>query len=131
MSSHHVSNASSDIVWQPEARLALVSYTAGATLHEEDGTLLVEALRGWVGTEGRPFGVLANAKGLKATDGDYRARVGDYFKQHREAYIALTDMGPVIRVVVELFRVGTGVSLKAFATEAGAREWFRSVGIAA
>ncbi len=127
----HVSNAASSATWHPKSRLASVSYSAGATLTASDGTMLINALTGWIGDAKQPFGVLADAKGLGGTDGDYRAQVGDYFKQHKEAYIALINMGPVIRVVVEMFRIGTGVSLKAFATEAQARAWLQSVGIAA
>ncbi|MBL8951012.1 MAG: hypothetical protein JNK82_09565 [Myxococcaceae bacterium] len=131
MSDHHVHNASSDVVWYPEARLAVVHYTAGATLTLDDAKLLSGALAGWVGDGARPFGVLADAKGLKATNADYRASIGDWFKHHREAYIALVNMGPVIRIVVDMFRIATGVSLKAFSNEADARAWLRSAGIGA
>ena len=40
-------------------------------------------------------------------------------------------MGPVIRIVAEMFRIGTGVQLKGFSEEAGARAWLRERGIAA
>lgn len=127
----HVAGASSDITWEPTIRLARVRYTEGSTLAAGDATLLIDALQEWIGADAQPFGVLADARGLKGTNADYRARVGDYFKQHHEARIALINMGAVIRIVVEMFRIGTGVSLKAFIDERAAREWLRSTGVAA
>ena len=130
--STRVTNESSEITWNPESRLALVRYTEGANLREEDGTLLVNSLTEWIGAEGEPFGILADAKGLRGTDPEYRAKTGAFFKRHREvAYIALIHMGPVIRIVTDMFRIGTGVQLKGFADEAGARSWLRNLGILA
>jgi hypothetical protein len=40
-------------------------------------------------------------------------------------------MGPVIHIVVEMFRMGTGIQLKTFAGDAAARSWLRTKGIAA
>jgi hypothetical protein len=37
----------------------------------------------------------------------------------------------VIHIVVEMFRVGTGIQLKTFPGEAAARAWLRTKGIAA
>jgi hypothetical protein len=55
-----------------------------------------------------------------------------FFRQHRDhAFIALTHLGPVIRVVVEMFRIGTGIPLKTFAEEAAARSWLRTKGVLA
>jgi hypothetical protein len=109
-----------------------VRYTAGAVLTSSDGDFLVQALTGWVGSAGEPFGVLADAAGLQATDAAYRAKASGFFRGHRgRAFIALINVGTVIGVVVELFRVGTGIGLKTFASEDAARTWLRSKGIAA
>jgi hypothetical protein len=76
--------------------------------------------------------VFADAAGLQGTDAEYRAKASGFFRQHRDtAFIALINLGPVIHVVVELFRVGTGIQLKTFANEASARSWLQSKGIAA
>ena len=76
--------------------------------------------------------VLADAKGLRGTSPEYRASASRFFRKHRDiAFIALINLGPVIHVVVEMFRVGTGIQLKTFADETTARAWLRSKGIAA
>jgi hypothetical protein len=126
-----VSSASTEITWNRAERLAGVRYTANATLTRKDGDFLVEALTGWIGVDGEPFAVFADAEGLRGTDAEYRARASAFFRQHRHtAFIALINLGPVIHVVVELFRVGTGIPLKTFGTEAAARSWLRTKGIA-
>jgi hypothetical protein len=40
-------------------------------------------------------------------------------------------MGPIVRLAAEMFRIGTGLKLKAFADEASARAWLRTMGIRA
>jgi hypothetical protein len=126
-----VTSPSTEITWSPGERLATVRYTPGATLTGKDGNFLAHALTGWIGTRGEPFAVFADAAGLQGTDAQYRAKTSAFFAQHRDtAYIALINLGPVIHVVVELFRVGTGIQLKTFASEGAARVWLRSQGIA-
>jgi hypothetical protein len=123
---------STEIHWDPDARIASVRYAAGASLAGPDGPFLVDALTRWIGATGEPFAVLADGAGLRGTNAEYRANVSRFFRQHRQAArIALINLGPVIHVVVEMFRVGTGVQLKTFADEAAARSWLRTKGIAA
>jgi hypothetical protein len=127
-----VTSPSTEIAWQSAARLAFVRYASGATLTSIDGVFLVDALTGWIGAGAEPFAVLADAAGLLGTDAAYRAKVSRFFRQHRDtAFIALINMGPVIHVLVEMFRIGTGIQLKTFDAEAAARSWLRSKGIAA
>jgi hypothetical protein len=127
-----VASASTEIRWDPRARIALVRYAVGAKLVGADGPFLVDALVGWIGANGEPFAVLADGAGLRGTNAAYRASVSRFFRQHRDtACIALINLGPVIHVVVEMFRIGTGIQLKAFADEADARSWLRTKGIAA
>ncbi len=121
-----------EIRWDAVSRLASVRYRDGATLTARDGPFLVEALTAWIGTAGKPFGVLADAKGLRGTSAEYRASASRFFRKHRDtACIALINLGPVIHVVVEMFRIGTGIQLKTFPDEAAARAWLRTKGIAA
>jgi hypothetical protein len=127
-----VTNDSMEIRWDPPSRIAFVRYTPGAVLTAADGAVLVDALSGWIGASGQPFAVLADGKGLHGTSAPYRASVSRFFRQHRDtARIALINLGPVIQIVVEMFRVGTGIQLKAFASEADARSWLAAKGIAA
>jgi hypothetical protein len=127
-----VTSPSTRITWHAPSRVAFVRYTLGASLMGPDGPFLVDALTGWIGTAGEPFAVLADAKGLQGTNAEYRASASRFFRQHRDhAFIALINLGPVIHVVVEMFRVGTGIQLKTFPDEAAARTWLRTKGIAA
>lgn len=121
-----ITSPSTEITWQPEARVASVRYTTGAYLTAGDGDFLVDALVGWIGKASEPFGVLADASGLGGTNADYRAKASAFFREQRHAAsIALFNMGPAIRVLTEMFRIGTGVPLKAFADEEAARTWLR------
>jgi hypothetical protein len=126
-----VTSPSTEMVWSASERLARVRYTHGVTLRAKDGDFLVEALRGWIGAAEEPFAVLADAAGLLGTDADYRTKASGFFRQHRKtAFVAIINLGPVIQVVVELFRLGTGIQLKTFATDAAARSWLRTKGVA-
>jgi hypothetical protein len=94
--------------------------------------VLIEALGGWIGTGGQPFAILADAKGVRGADAEYRAKTTTFYKQHRDQiYIALFNIGPLIRVVTEMFRIGSGLRVKAFADGGKAREWLRGEGITA
>lgn len=129
---HTVTSPSTEIMWDARSRVAFVRYSPGAILASTDGTFLADALTGWVGVDGESFAVLADAAGLGGTDAEYRAKASHFFRQHRDhAFIALLNLGPVIHVVVEMFRIGTGIQLKTFADEAEARSWLRAKGIAA
>jgi hypothetical protein len=125
-----VASPSTEITWSLPERLATVRYTPGITLRGPDGDFLVQSLTSWIGLERQPFAVFADAAGLRGTDAEYRARASAFFRAYREvAFIALVNLGPVIHMVVELFRVGTGIQLKTFPGEAEARTWLRANGI--
>ena len=127
-----VESTSTTVTWDRGSRVAFVRYAAGITLGRDDGAFLVDALTPRIGEVGEPFGVLADAAGLRGTDAEYRAKASSFFREHRDtAFIALINVGPVIHVVVEMFRVGTGIQLKTFRSEATARVWLRTKGIAA
>ncbi len=121
-----------EITWHSESRLAVLHFAREINLSGKDGTFLVDSLRGWIGTEAKPFALLADTKGVRGADAEYRAKTRDFFKSHRKsAYVAVTNMGPVIRIVADMFRIGTGIHLKGFVDEVAARSWLRRQGIAA
>ena len=121
-----------ELTWHPRSRLAVLRFTAETNLSGEHGQVLVEALGRWIGSSAAPFALLADVKGVSGTDADYRATMGRFLREHRDkAYIALFHLGPLIRMVAEMFRIGIGLRLKAFPDEEAARAWLRERGIAA
>jgi hypothetical protein len=119
-----VVSASTEIEWDAVTRIAVVSYAPETTLTIADATFLVGALTRWIGSAKEPFGIFARAGGVRATDAAYRAATSEFFRQHRSsARIALVGMSTILGLVVDMFRVGTGVQLKAFTDEAAARAW--------
>lgn len=118
------------MTWDPGARLAHILFTAPTEARGEDAALLVAAISDWVGTEGRPFGILGDGGKLGRLDAAYRATWGRFFKDHRrDSHLAFYNMTPLVRVVAEMFRIGTGLDMRAFATEEEARSWLKPKGI--
>lgn len=121
-----------EMSWDPESRLAVLRFEGETRATGKDAVVLVDALTRWIGTERRPFGLLGDGTGLGGVDAEYRSVWSAFFRQRRDdSYIAFFHMGPIVRVAAEMFRLGTGVRLKAFADEDEARSWLRARGIAA
>lgn len=121
-----------EMTWESHSRLATLRFERETRATGEHATLLVDALARWVGEDGKPFGLLGDGARLAGVDAEYRTIWGRFFRQHREdSRIAFFNMRPVIRVAAEMFRIGTGLTLKAFMTEENARAWLRGKGIAA
>jgi hypothetical protein len=127
-----VTAGSAEMTWDPQARLAVLSFTRETTTTGADAVVLVDALNRWIGPEGKPFGLLGDGGKLRGVDAEYRSVWSKFLRQHREdSHTAFFNMSAVIRIAAEMFRIGTGLHLKAFATEPEARAWLRSMGIAA
>jgi hypothetical protein len=123
---------SMQFVLHPESRLVEVCFAPHTTLTGQHGAAMVDALKSVMGREGELFALFADAKGVVKTDADYRAVTGGFFGQHRDAArIALINLGPIIRIVAEMFRVGIRLKMRTFDDEAAARAWLRTQGIAA
>lgn len=120
------------LTWDPAVRLATIRFETETRATEAHAKALVAAMTSWVGPQPAPFGLLGDGRGLKSLDAGYRATWGDFLKRHaKEASVAFFHMGPVIRVAADMFRLGTGLKLKAFAAEDDARAWLRKAGIQA
>lgn len=118
------------MTWDPAARLAHIFFTAPTQATGEDARALVAAITAWVGTEGKPFGLLGDGGKLGAISAEYRATWGRFFKEHRgHSHLAFYSMTPIIRLAAEMFRIGTGLDMRAFATEEEARSWLKAKGI--
>lgn len=123
---------STAITLHPEARLVVARFVPDACLTGRDARAIVEALESVIGATAGRFALFADIAGVRGTDSDYRAVTGAFFSRHRDtARIALINLGPLIRILAEMFRVGVGLHLRTFADEPAARAWLRTQGIAA
>lgn len=115
--------------WNPGTRLCFVRYHEGPKATAEDGGILVAALAAWIGPGPEPFAVLVDGGKLQGGQPGYRAVMGSFFKSRkRQVMFAVFDLGPILRVASEMFALGAGLNLKAFATEIQARDWLRAEG---
>ncbi len=120
-----------ELRWSPETRIADLRFSADTKLDGKYGGVLVDALRGWIGSTATPFALFADAKGVVSTDAAYRAVTREFFGEHRDtARIALINLHPVIRVIAEMFRVAARLHLKTFPDELAARAWLKAQGLA-
>lgn len=127
-----VTSGTIQMTWDPEVRLAVIRFEHKTQATGRDARVLVDALTAWIGAEGEPFGLLGDGANLAGLDAEYRSVWGAFFRQHRgDSSTAFYNMGPVIRIAAEMFRIGTGLPLKAFADETDARAWLRQRGIRA
>ncbi|MEX0625369.1 MAG: hypothetical protein WD402_02365 [Chloroflexota bacterium] len=120
------------LTWDAAVRLATIRFEGETHATGRDAAVMVDAMTGWIGTEGEPFGLLGDGGNLSGLDAEYRSVWGSFFRQHRgDSSTAFFNMGPVVRLAAEMFRIGTGLQLKAFANEEDARAWLRQRGIGA
>lgn len=121
-----------EMTWDSESRLAVLRFESETRTAGKDAAVLVDALTRWLGGDRKPFGLLGDGGKLAGLDAEYRSVWGKFFRQHREdACIAFFNMSPIVRIAAEMFRIGSGTRLKAFADEESARSWLREMGIAA
>ena len=126
-----ITSGTIEMTWDSESRLAHMRFEVETHATGKDAVVLVDALTRWIGTDNKPFGLLGDGGKLAGLDAEYRSAWRKFFQQHREdSYIAFFNMGPIIRIAADMFRVGTGLRLKAFADEGEARAWLRRMGIA-
>jgi hypothetical protein len=120
------------MTWDPASRLATIQFERETRATGHDARILVDSLATWIGTEGKPFGLLGNGAKLSGLDAEYRSVWGAFLRHHRDdCFTAFFNMNAVVRVAAEMFRIGTGLRLKAFAQEREARDWLRGNGIPA
>jgi hypothetical protein len=121
-----------ELSWDDDGRLARVHYGSDTTLDGEDGAFMVDALVGWIGGDGRPFGLLGDCQGLVGADAGYRSVMAAFLREHREdAMVAFFNATPFVRVAAKMYRSATGLPIEASDTQDEARAWLRARGIAA
>jgi hypothetical protein len=120
------------LTWDADSRVATLRFDGHTQLTGPDARFLTKALGNWACGTAEPFAMLFDGSQLASADAENRAVSGKFWREHRDrSHIAMFNVGPVMRVVTEMFRLGTGVHVKGFADEATARAWLRSLGIRA
>jgi hypothetical protein len=123
-----VTSGSLEMTWDPETRVAVVRHAREGAALGGDAAKFVDALTRWIGTEGEPFGFMVDGAKAGGLDAEFRSTYAGFFKLHRkQAAIALFNLSPLHRVVADMFRMATGMPLKAFAEEQAARSWLREM----
>lgn len=119
-----------ELTWDAELRLAELHFERETHATGQHALVLVEALTRWIGSDPTPFALLGDGANLATLDAQYRSVWGAFLRQHRDrCFVAFFNMGAIIRIAAEMFRIGTGLRLKAFANERDARAWLRDMGI--
>lgn len=127
-----VSVGAISLTWDAKTRLAILRFAEPTVGTGPAAEILVKAMTRWVGTDSEPFGLLADTKNNPSVDARWRATWGAFYKAHRNSGVmAVFNMGAVLRVAAELFRIAVGVNLKGFGHEEEARAWLRTQGIRA
>lgn len=127
-----VASASMRVAWDPAGRLVTMRCKPGALLDGTDAGVFVDAISAWIGETRAPFGLLAYLKDVRGTDAECRTTARSFFSRHKDyVSIATLDTSPILRVVTDMFRIGSGVQVEAFASEAEARAWLRDRGVGA
>jgi hypothetical protein len=127
-----ITSGSIEMTWDSESRLAFLRFESETRATGKDAVVLVDALTRWIGADRKPFGLLGDGGRLGRVDAEYRSVWRKFFREHREdSCIAFFNMSPFIRIAAEMFGIGTGLRLKAFADEGKARSWLREMGISA
>ncbi|MGH2582305.1 MAG: hypothetical protein ACRDFQ_05355 [Anaerolineales bacterium] len=128
----NVASGAIEMTWDPNSRIAFISFKEETRATGKDAQVLVSALTQWIGGQRIPFALMGDGGKLSGVDADYRREWGNFFLQHRDdSYITFFNMNPIIRIAAGMFGLGTGLRLKPFATEAEARAWLRQKGIGA
>jgi hypothetical protein len=120
------------LTWSAAPRLLELRFEQDSPATRQHGVVLVDLLTRSLGDDGRPFALLCDGARVTGLDVEYRAVTSKFFRQHRErCLIAAYNLGPIVRIIAEMFRIGTGTRVQGFAQEAEARAWLRRNGIAA
>lgn len=116
--------------WDSQNRLATLKYQGTGKPTGKEAERLIAALTGWIGTDGSPYFILVDGNRIVGGDPEYRAIWSRFYQANkRQVQVALFDLAPVLRVAVEMFTLGSGLRMKAFASEREARAWLGKAGL--
>jgi hypothetical protein len=111
--------------WNPDRRFLDLLFST-PDVGGDDAEQLIRAVREWVGLE-QQFAVLVDCSVVRGVDSAYRRRSWEFLRFCRpRARIATYGAAPVLRVLIDMFRVGTGVELRSFPDTRAARAWLEA-----
>lgn len=117
-----------ELCWDPSTRLGFIRQSSDA--NGTEARRLIAELNGRIGNDGQPFGVLVDATAVRTTNAEWRGEWSVFFRAHRgDCFLSIFGANAVIRVVIELFAVGTRIRMKAHEQEEAARAWLTENGI--
>jgi hypothetical protein len=119
-----VSVGPTELRWDPATRLAELRFTEPGSGGGAEAERLTTQLAQWVEQEGGSFRLLVDCAEMVDVDAAWRQTWGTYFQQVRDrAVVGWFNASARIRLVIIMFRKGTGVVGEAFETEAEARAY--------
>lgn len=108
--------------WDAGTRTAHVRFAETGVGERSHAERLSSQLDEWVGEE--PFQLLFDCSEIVDADAGWRAVWGEWFRARRDlATLAWFNANARVRLLILMFRKGTGVHGRAFATEVEARAW--------
>jgi hypothetical protein len=124
---HRCVEGAVELVWDPQTRLAILRFMRPGVGSQREAERLTEQLETWTDGAGL-FRLLVDCSDMVDVDAGWRATWGDYFKRARDrAVIGWFNADARIRLVIIMFKKGTGVTGEAFETEAEARAYVDEV----
>jgi hypothetical protein len=124
-----VSEGPAELTWDPTVRLARLRFTAAGQGGGPEAARLTRQLGQWVDEgDGGPFRLLVDCSEIVDVDAAWRSTWGSFFKQQRDrSTIGWFNASSRIRLVIIMFKKGTGVVGEAFETEAEARAYLEQM----
>jgi hypothetical protein len=114
-----------ELSWDPEVRLARLRFTEPGTGGGPEAERLTAQLASWVDEGGGgPFRLLVDCSEMVDVDAAWRTTWGNFFKEERDrSTIGWFNASARIRLVIIMFKKGTGVTGEAFESESEARAY--------
>ena len=117
-----------ELSWDRTARVGFFRQSAAASGTE--ARRLIAELNGLIGNDQQPFGVLVDATAVRSSTAEWRGEWSVFLRAHRgDCFLSIFGANAVIRVVIDMFAIGTRIRMKAHEREGGARAWLAKNGI--
>jgi hypothetical protein len=117
-----------ELRWDPATRLAELRFVEPGTGGGPEAESLTTQLGRWADEDGGHFRLLVDCSEMVDVDAAWRNIWGSFFQQERvRSTVGWFNASARIRLVIIMFRKGTGVVGEAFETEGEARAYLEQV----